>query len=43
MKVTKEIEGGYIHGKLLDMTGEEKSGLISKKKLYFLKLQNRFN
>ena len=32
MKVT-EIEGGYIHGKLLDMTGEEKSGLIAKKTL----------
>ena len=32
MKVT-DMEGGYIHGKLLDMTGEEKEGLISKKTL----------
>ena len=32
MKVT-DMEGGYIHGKLLDMTGEEKAGLISKKTL----------
>lgn len=32
MKVT-ETEGGYIHGKILDMTGDGKEGLLSKKAL----------
>ncbi|HNI90833.1 MAG TPA: RNB domain-containing ribonuclease, partial [Leptospiraceae bacterium] len=32
MRVT-ETEGGYIHGKLLDMVGDDKEGLLSKKAL----------